>query len=586
MARTRIAPLRWLHALQMAGAKRGRITGILALTVSVGALGALEPLLLKNFLDGVSQSSSKTALFGALALLCIVGLLREVVGAVSNWLIWRSRIDFQHELLDATVDRLHSLPLSYHRSQDVGGMITRLDRGIQGVVTGLSELTFNVLPAAIFVIAAAVVMVRLDPRATLLVFAFLPVPAVVTALTTKEQAEREKSLVQQWSSIYGRFNEVLSGIVTVKSFAMEEREKTRFLRGVQKANEAVVRGVWRDSWIGSGKNSAIVLARVAALGWGGYWASQGQSSVGTVVAFLTFVNALFVPFQGLLRTYQTVEKTSASLDLVFSILNAQDSLGDASNALDVPHVRGDVQFQDVWFGFDRRRTVLSGIDLKVAAGELVAIVGPSGSGKTTMMALLQRLYDPTRGVIRVDGQDLRALKQRALRRHIGVVLREGLLFNDTIFANIAYGRPEASRADVEAAAHAARAHEFIAELPRGYDTNVGERGSHLAANQRQRIAIARALLKAPAILILDEPSNAFDAESEALVQDALELLVKDRTTFVITDRLNTAMHASRILVLKDGLIREEGRHEELILANGYYASLYENQVRSPAGAAI
>lgn len=574
---------RWRRVLRMAGVRHGRVAAILGMTIVLGGLGALEPLLLKRFLDGIGMNQPWRQLLTLLGLLLGVGLLRETMGAVSNWLTWRTRIAFQYRLLDATVDRLHSLPLSYHRAQDVGGIMTRLDRGIQGVVAGLSELTFSVLPAAIFVVAAAFVMFRLDWRATLLVFAFLPFPAVITALTTREQTQREKELLSRWSSIYSRFNEVLSGIVTVKSFVMEEQEKVRFLHGVKEANARVVRGVWRDSWVGSAKNVAIVLARISALGWGGYWAVHGQGSVGTVVAFLTFVNALFAPFQGLLGTYQTIRRTSASLDVVFSILDAQDSLGDTPHARDVPYVRGDVRFQDVSFGFDRRRLVLSGVNLDVRAGEIVAIVGPSGAGKTTMMALLQRLYDPTRGTILVDGRDLRELKQRSLRRHIGVVLQDGLLFNDTVRTNIAYGRPDATMDEIVEAAKAAHAHDFIMQLSRGYETFVGERGSHLSGGQRQRLAIARALLKDPAILILDEATSALDAESEAQVQEALDRLVRGRTTFVIAHRLSTVMHADRIVVLKDGRILEQGRHPELMRAQGYYASLVERQMRGFAG---
>jgi ATP-binding cassette subfamily B protein len=578
-ALARGAGSRWPRVLRMAGARRGRVVAILSITIALGALGAVEPLLLKRILDGIAARSEWAPLVGVLGLILGVALLKEVLSALNNWLTWRTRIAFQYQLLDATVSKLHSLPLSYHRAQDVGGIMTRLERGIQGVVTGLSELTFNVLPAALFVIAAAVVMLQLDARATLLVFAFLPIPAIVTALAAGEQVQREKLLMQRWSTIYGRFNEVLSGIVTVKSFTMEEQEKLRFLNGVDAANHEVVRGVWRDSWTGTLRNVAIVLARIAALAWGGYWALHGQGSVGTVVAFLTFVTALFAPFQGLLGTYQTIKKTTASLDVVFSILDAQDSLGDLPNAHDVPYVRGDVRFEDVWFGFDRSRMVLNGIDLDVRAGEIVAIVGPSGSGKTTMMALLQRLYDPTSGSIRVDGRDLRELKQRALRRHIGVVLQDGLLFNDTVRTNIAYGSEGASEAEIVAAAKAAHAHEFIVELANGYDTYVGERGSHLSGGQRQRLSIARALLKDPAILILDEATSALDAESEALVQEALDRLVRGRTTFVIAHRLSTVMHADRIIVLKGGRIVEQGRHEQLMHSAGYYASLVERQMR-------
>lgn len=569
----------WRRTLRMAAARRGRVAAVLALTFALGMFGAIEPLLIKAYLDQLGGQSVWAILLWILLGLLILGLVREALSAISNWLTWRTRIAFQYELLDATVARLHSLPLSYHRAQDVGGVMTRLDRGVQGVVGGLSELTFNVLPAIVFVISAAIVMFRLDARATLLVFAFLPIPALVTAWATPEQVRRERALMQHWSSIYGRFNEVLSGIVTVKSFVMEDQERQRFLRGVSHANEAVVRGVWRDSWVNASKSAAIVLTRIAILAWGGYWVTRGQSSIGTIVALMAFVNALFAPFQGLLGTFQSVQKTSASLEVVFSILDAQDSLGDTPDAMDITEVRGDVSFEAVWFGFDPKQMVLSDINLSVEAGEIVALVGPSGSGKTTLMALLQRLYDPLQGTICVDGKDLRNLKQRALRRHMGVVLQDGLLFNDSVRMNIAYGRPEASLAEVIAAAHAAHAHEFIVKMADGYDTPVGERGSHLSGGQRQRIAIARALLKDPAILILDEATSALDAESEQLVQDALDRLVKGRTTFVIAHRLSTVAHADRIVVLKGGRVVESGKHEELMRSQGYYASLVARQLR-------
>jgi ATP-binding cassette, subfamily B, bacterial len=556
------------------------IAGILLVAVALAGVNAAEPLALRQIFDVVGAGAGARPLAAGVIALVALGLLREALSAVSNWLTWRTRIGIQYGLTEATVGRLHRLPLSFHRAEGVGAVMTRLDRSIQGLVGALAEIAFNAIPAAVYLVLSVAVMLRLEWRLALLVLAFAPLPALIARLAAPMQTRRERGLLERWVHIYSRFNEVLSGIVTVKSFTMEEAEKKRFLDEVNSANEVVIRGVGVDAGVGAAQNLVQIAARVAALALGGALVLRGQLTVGTLVAFLGYVGGLFGPVLGLAGIYKTLRTARVSVEEVYAILDAHDSLGDAPDARDVHGLRGEIAWEGVRFAYhEAGPPLLDGVDLRVEAGERLAIVGPSGSGKSTLVALVQRFYDPTAGVVRVDGIDIRRLKQVSLRREIGVVFQDSLLFNESILANIAYGRPGASRAEIEAAARAANAHDFVMRLPDGYDTVVGERGSRLSVGERQRISIARTILKKPAILILDEPTSALDAESEQLVQQALDRVSRGRTVLVVAHRLSTVVDADRIVVLKSGRIVEEGRHAELVARGGYYASLVEKQTR-------
>jgi ATP-binding cassette subfamily B protein len=574
-------PSRWRRALAFTFPHKRAVLAISGFTLIMAALNAAEPLVLKLIFDGLEKTRAMRGLLIGVGVLVGLTLLRELLGWVTNSLTWHTRLGIHFALLESTVGRLHRMPLRLQRSEGVGAIMTRLDRGIQGFIGAVTQLLFNVFPSVVYLMMSVVIMLRLDWRLAVIVLVFAPLPAITAAIATPEQTQRERTLLDRWARIYSRFNEVLSGIVTVRSFAMEDIEKERFLRDVAEANAVVVAGVRTDSTFAAAGNLVVALARITTICAGGWLIVRGEITVGTLVALLGYVGGLFGPVQGLSGIYQTIQKASVSLDEVFGILDVQDHLGDAADAVDLSaDVQGAVEFDDVHFSYEQTdRPLLRGVTLKVEPGEVIAIVGPSGSGKTTMMALLMRFYDPVTGAIRIDGQDLRALKQSSVRRAIGVVLQDPLLFNDTIRNNIAYGWPDASFAEVEAAARAANAHDFISRLPDKYETRAGERGNRLSVGERQRVTIARALIKNPRIIVLDEATSSLDAESEALVQSAIERLMKGRTTFVIAHRLSTVVNANRIIVLKEGRIAEEGSHAELMRLEGYYASLVKQQTK-------
>jgi ATP-binding cassette subfamily B protein len=561
---------------------RLEVGGVLALALTATVLAVVEPLLLKYIFDRVAGDRSIRAIAYGIGGLLALGVGREVVTAVQNWLTWKTRIDLQFSLTEKTVGKLQQLPISFHRATGVGSILTRLDRGIQGFVAAVCEFAFSTLPAAAYLTLAVAMMFHLDARLGMMALVFAPLPVAIARLAMPRQLERERSLMDHWTRIYSRFNEVLGGIVTVKSFAMEDREKQRFLHEVGVANGVVKRGVGLDSAVAATQNTVTLIARLAVIAVGALLVARGQMTLGTLVAFLGYLGGMFAPVQSLSGVYKTLRTASVSIEQVFSILDHQDTLGDAPDAREVGRLRGEVEFDEVRFGYGRRATdapLIDDVSLHVRAGENVAFVGPSGAGKSTLASLLCRFYDPTQGAIRVDGMDVRGIKQKSLRRQLGVVFQDSLLFNESVRANIAYGKPDASKEEIEAAAKAAHAHEFVSRLPEGYDTVVGERGCLLSAGERQRIAIARSILMDPPILILDEPTSALDAESEALVQQALATLTSGRTTIAIAHRLSTVVDADRIVVLKDGRILEQGSHRELMARGGYYRSLVERQTR-------
>jgi ATP-binding cassette subfamily B protein len=567
------------RSLQFVVPYRRALSGVISLALLLAALSAVDPLLMKFLFDALDHGTGMAGLGMIMSGLVALELARAALQAWLGVLSWDVRLGVDYTMRERVMSKLNALPMSFHQGETIGATMNRVNAGIAGCVTAFCETAFNFLPTLLYLALSIAAMLRMEWRLAVAVIVIAPVPALIGAWAAPEQMHRERRLVERWNSIYGRFNEVLAGMMTVKGFAMEEEEKRRFMQGVREGNEVVRRGVRTDNLTGTFRTLAATAARLIALAIGGYLISRGEMTVGTLLAFLGYIGGLFGPVQGLTNTYQTLRKATVSLEAIFDILDADDVVSDTPGAADLRPIRGEVEFRRVTFGYHPGSPVLKDISITARPGETIALIGPSGSGKTTLSALLQRFYGITEGAITVDGVDIRNMTQHSLRSQIGVVFQDAHLFNDTVRANIAYGRPEAAQAEIEAAARAAHAHDFIMGLPEGYDTIVRERGSRLSGGQRQRIAIARALLKNPPILILDEATSALDTESEHLIQRALKTLLRGRTAFVIAHRLSTVRDADRIVVIKDGEITESGNHTELLAKCGYYAALISRQLK-------
>jgi ATP-binding cassette subfamily B protein len=568
------------------------ITKVLGLALLLAAATAAAPLAVMHLVDLLTKVAALKprglkgdvglAIMYALGLVALCELAQVWLSRLLAARSWRVRLDMDFSLRARVTARLHELPLTYHQQHTVGGTVSRVNTSINGFVSAIGDLAFNALPAVAYLALALFALLQLDWRLALAVCVFAPLPALIGMRAAREQTRRDRVLLDHWTATFGRWTEVLTGIRTVKGFAMEDAEGRRFLDAVAEGNDKVTRGARRDARTASLQGMSAAAARLSVATLGAWLVLRGHGTVGTLVAALQYVGGLFGPIQGLTNVYATVRRAGVSLEAVSSILDAPDPLADEPGAQDLVVAQGAVQFEGVSFAYADGRPVLRDVNLAVRPGETVALVGPSGCGKTTLVSLLERLHAPAAGRILVDGVDIRSCTRQSLRRQVGTVMQDVHLFNDTILANITYGTPDATRAQAEAAARAANAHEFIEKLPQGYDTIVGERGAGLSGGQKQRIAIARALLKDPPILILDEATSALDNESEALVQAALDRLTEGRTTLVVAHRLSTVMDADRIVVLRAGRVEAVGTHQELLAQGGYYARLFARHTRSAA----
>jgi ATP-binding cassette subfamily B protein len=590
---------------------RRQLIGVIATVLVISSMGVLPPILTRRLIDDALPNKD----LGLLTLLGLgivaLPLLSSVIGIVQRWWSSRAGEGIIYDLRRQLYDHLQNMSLRFFTATKTGELISRVNTDVVGAQQAITGTFVTVFSNVVSVTVILAVMLQAEWRLTLLAVAALPLftfpakrVARVLRRITDQQMERNAAMS---AILQETFN--ISGALLVKLFGRAKTESERYGVEAAGARDLGVRSAMVGRWFFATIGLSAAIGSAAVFWVGGYLVIQDQLTLGTVVMFTSLVAQLYGPLSSLSNSRVELATSLVSFERVFEVIDMLPEITEG--AIDLPAIRGDIEFDDVHFRYtaeepigleavrrfgrrggaeqglapnqvSSREWALEAITFKIGAGELVALVGPSGAGKTTISYLIPRLYDVNKGEIRLDGLNVTDFTFPALARGIGVVTQETFLFHDTIAANLRYARQDATDAELEAACQAANIHDFIASLPDGYNTTVGERGYRLSGGERQRLAIARVILKNPAVLILDEATSHLDSRSEALIQDALEKLMVGRTAVVIAHRLSTILAADTILVLDQGRLVESGSHRELLDHGGLYAELFETQFRSAA----
>jgi len=543
------------------------------------AISLALPYATRFLIDSVFVSYSRQALNQITLVMIGLFIFQAVLGYGQNYLINFLGQRVIADLRLAIQQHLLYLPLRFFAESQVGEIVSRVTNDVTTLQVVLTETPISLLRQIVTIVGGITLMALMNWQLTLLIFVIIP-PIIFLAIFFGRRVERLSTLIQdRLASAVSALEESISGIRVVKSFTQEHYEENRFKYRIEKTfTSTMERTRLRAAFIPL--VSLLGFAAVTIIMWvGGQFVLNQTLTPGELVAFLIYMIMVAGPLGEFASVYTRIREAIGAADRIFEIMETSSEPVQAEEARPLPSIKGKVVFHDVSFSYEPDDPVLQDINLVVEPSEVIALVGPSGVGKTTMVNLIPRFFDPTQGSIEIDGHPITAVSLNSLRSQIGLVPQETFLFGGTILDNIAYGDPNSSQEEIVAAAKAAYAHNFIKDLPNGYDTEVGERGIRLSAGQRQRIAIARALLKDPRILILDEATSALDSESEQMVQKALQILMENRTTFVIAHRLSTIRNADRILVLKEGQIVEEGSHQVLMDEEGLYHHLWQLQFR-------
>ena len=567
-----IPPLLWEY--------RGRVLVALLALVLAKLANVGVPLVLKEIVD-VFEQSDRALLVLPVSLLVAYGILRlssSLFGELRDTVFARVRYHAMRRLSTRVLEHLHRLSLRFHLERQTGGISRDLERGTRSVSTVLNYMVFNIIPTAVeFTLIAAILAAKYDPVFTLVTFGAVVVYFGFTFAVTEWRMDFRHEMNRLDSRANNRAVDSLINYETVKYFGNERLELGRYDDTLARWEDWGVKTQTSMSVLNFGQGAIIALGVTLVMYFASRGVVRGEMSIGDLVLVNAFLLQLFIPLNFLGIVYRQIKYSLADMDQVFKLLQTEPEVRDPQGAPPLMVGAGVVRFESVNFHYQPERPILHDVTFSVGAGEKVAVVGHSGAGKSTLARLLYRFYDVSGGRITIDGQDVRTVTQGSLRAAIGIVPQDTVLFNDTIWYNLAYGRPDARREEIEHAAAMAHIRDFIEGLPGGWDTLVGERGLKLSGGEKQRVAIARAILKRPRILIFDEATSSLDSKTEQAIQETLREVASRHTTLVIAHRLSTVVDADRILVMEQGRVAEEGSHRELLALGGLYRAMWELQ---------